>query len=100
MVNFYKKTPSAIQIASDLGNDELVVFNHGTSGARDLAKQVEAIVDFDFHMHNENTILKWEGADYFVMVRSGFCYISKREKLRAIAVVWVDEGDPDQIAHI
>lgn len=100
LVNFYNQTPSDTQIASDLSNDELVVFDHLTSGARGLANQVEALVDFGFNTHNENTIPKWEGVDYFVMVRSSFDYLAKREKLRAIAVGWVNAGRPNQVKHI
>jgi hypothetical protein len=100
LVNFYNRAPSDTQVAADLSNDELVVFNHQTSGARDLADQVEALVDFGFNTHNENTIPKWNGADYFVMVRSSFGYLALREKLRAIAVEWVDAGCPNQAKRI
>lgn len=100
VVNFYNKAPAGRQVASDLGDEEIVVFNHVTSGARDLAGQVEALVKFDFNTHNENTTPKWEGADYFVMVRSSFSYHKKREKLRALAVEWVAAGCPDQVKHI
>lgn len=100
LVNFYNKAPSDTQVASDLSDDELVVFNHMTTGARELANRVEALVSFDFNMHNENTIPKWKGADYFVMVRSTFAYHASRENLRAIAVDWVDAGCPNQVRHI
>jgi len=100
LVNFYNKTPSDTQVAFHLSNDELIVFNHMTSGARDLSDQVEALVNFDFNTHNENTIPKWEGADYFVMVRSCFDYGAEREKLRAIAAQWADAGCPNQVKQI
>ena len=100
LVNFYNKTPSDIQVASDLNNDELVVFNHMTSGAAILADQVKALVSFSFSTHNENTIQPWDSDDYFVMVRSGFKYLAKREELRAIALQWANAGCPDQVKHI
>jgi len=99
-VNFYNETPSDAQIAADLSDNELVVFNHMTSGARALANRVEALVDFDFSMHNENTIPKWKGADYFVMVRTSFRYLASREKLRSLAADWVDAGCPTQVKHV
>lgn len=99
-VNFYNETPSDKQIASDLSNGELVVFNHMTTGAQQLAGEVEALVDFDFIMHNENTIPKWKGADYFVMVPSSIGYPAKREALRALAAAWVAAGCPDQVKRI
>lgn len=100
LVNFYNKTPSDIQVALDLNNDELVVFNHTTSGAKNLADQVEALVGFSFSTHNENTIQPWNSDDYFVMVCSGFTYLAKREKLRVIALQWANAGCPDQVKHI
>lgn len=100
LVNFYNKTPSDTQVALDLSNDEAVVFNHLTSGARNLADQVEALVNFDFNTHNENTIPPWNSDDYFVMARSSFEYAAKREKLRAIALQWTNAGCPNQVKHI
>ena len=100
LVNFYNKTPSDAQVASDLSNDELVVFNHMRTGARNLADQVEALVSFDFNTHNENTVLPWGSDDYFVMVRSGFEYSELRDKLRAIALQWANAGCPSQVKHI
>lgn len=44
LVNFYNKTPSGTQGALDLSDDELVVFNPLTTGARALAAQVAALV--------------------------------------------------------
>lgn len=99
-INFYNKTPSAAQVASHLSDDELTVFNHTTTGARYLDEQVQALVDFDFNTHNENTIPKWGGPDYFVMARSSFGYHATREKLRKIAVEWDQAGCPDQIKRI
>lgn len=61
--------------------DLLVVFDHLTNGARALAAQVVALVDFDFNTHNKNAIRKWQGADYFEMVRGSFGYLATREKL-------------------
>lgn len=100
IVNFYNKTPSDTKIAMNLSNDELIVFNHMTSGAKVLSDQVEALVDFDFNMHNENTVPKWEGADYFVIVRSSFGYSANREKLRVLAAKWADAGCPNQVKQI
>ncbi|WP_059629152.1 hypothetical protein [Burkholderia ubonensis] len=100
LVNFYNKTPSDTQIASDLSNDELVVFTHPTSAERDLAPQVEALVDFEFNTHHTTTLPNWNGDAYFVMVRSDFDYAVKREKLRALAVDWVDAGYPNQVKHV
>lgn len=100
LVYFYNQTPSDAQVALHLSNDELIVFNHMTSGAKDLSDQVEALVNFDFNTHNENTIPKWEGDDYFVMVRSSFGYSAKREKLRAIAAQWANAGCPNQVKQI
>jgi hypothetical protein len=99
-VSFYRNSPSAVQVASDLSNDEIVVFNHLRTGARILEGQVEALVDFTFITHNENTIPKWNGEDYFVMVRSDFPYFHYRESLRALAIDWIAAGCPDQIRHI
>jgi hypothetical protein len=64
IVNFYNKTPQAEQIASDLNNDELVVFNAMRTGARILADEVELQVDFGFNTHNESTIPPWNADDY------------------------------------
>ncbi|WP_194714657.1 hypothetical protein [Noviherbaspirillum soli] len=100
LINFYKLTPSHTQVASDLNNDELAVFNHGTSGARELAEKVAKDLDFDINVHHENTILKWHGADYFVMVRSSFDYPAIQEELRAAAAEWVGAGCPDQVKRI
>ncbi|MFC4930748.1 hypothetical protein ACFPAH_08885 [Massilia sp. GCM10023247] len=100
LVNFYNKTPSGTQVALELSDDELVVFNSLTTGARALAAQVAALVAFDFNMHNGNTIPKWEGADYFVMARRSFGYPANREKLRAIAAEWVNAGCPGQVKRI
>ncbi len=100
LVNFYNQAPVDRLVALALYNDELVVFNHSTSGAQGFADQVTALVDFAFNVHNENTIPKWEGPDYFVMVRSDFDYQAKRETLRAIAAKWVDAGCLDQVKHI
>lgn len=100
LVNFYNKTPEGSRIASDLGEDELVVFNHQTSGAEILADEVRALVDFGLHLHNENTIPRWEADDYFVMVRSGFGYGVKREQLRALALEWFRQDCPNQVKHI
>lgn len=100
LVNFYNKTPSIEQVASDLKNDEIVVFDHMPSGAKILAAQVEAQVDFICITHHENTIRPWNGEDYFVMVRNSFGYSEKREKLRAIALQWVDAGRPNQFKNI
>ena len=100
LVNFYNKTPSDAQIASDLSSDELVVFTHMRTGARSLAAQVEALVSFDFNTHNENTVLPWDSDDYFVMVRSGFESSELRDKLRAIALEWANAGCPNQVKHI
>ena len=80
MANLYNKTPSDTQVALDL----LVVFNHLTTDARALAAQVVALVDFDFAKHNKNAIPKWQGADYFVMVRGSFGYLATREKLQQL----------------
>ncbi len=100
LVNFYNKTPSVEQVASDLFDDEIVVFDHMPSGAKILAHQVEAHVDFVCTVHHENTIRPWTGEDYFVIVRSSFKYSEKREKLRAIALQWVDAGRPSQFKNI
>ena len=100
LVNFYNKSPSDSQVALHLSSEELVVFNHLTSGAKNLADQVKALVGFGFTTHNENTVLPWNSDDYFVMVRSGFNYFEKREKLRAIALQWVNAGCPDKVEHI
>lgn len=99
-VSFYSKSPSDVQVASDLSNHELVVFNHLTTGARILAGQVEALVDFPFITHNENTIPKWNGEDYFVMVRSDFPYSRYRASLRTLAIDWIAAGCPDQTRRI
>lgn len=99
-VSFYSKPPSDAQAASDLSSHELVVFNHLRTGARILAGQVEALVDFPFTTHNENTIPKWNGEDYFVMVRSDFPYLHYRENLRALAIDWFAAGCPDQVRRI
>ena len=99
-VNFYHDSPSYVQVASDLSNHEIVVFNHLTTGARILADQVEALVDFPFITHNENTVPKWNGEDYFVMVRSDTAYANHRETLRALAIYWIAAGCPDQIRSI
>lgn len=99
-VSFYRNSPSDVQVASDLSNHEIVVFNHLRTGARILASQVEALVDFPFITHNENTIPQWNGEDYFVMVHSDFHYSHYRESLRALAIDWIAAGCPDQIRHI
>lgn len=99
-VSFYSKSPSDVQVASDLSNHELVVFNHSRTGARILADKVEAVVDFPFITHNENIIPKWNGEDYFVMVRSDFPYFHYRESLRALAIDWIAAGCPNQTGHI
>jgi hypothetical protein len=99
-VSFYSKSPSDVQVASDLSNDELVVFNHSRAGARILEGQVEALVDFPFNTHNENTIPEWNGEDYFVMVRSDLPYFHYRESLRTLAIDWIAAGCPNQIRHI
>lgn len=73
------ETPSDAQVASDLSNDELVVFSNTKTGARNLANQLEALVSFDFDTHYENTVLPWGNDDYFVVVRSGFEYSELRD---------------------
>lgn len=100
LVNFYNSTPSDTQVASDLSNDEIVVFTHFRTGGRILADRVQALVDFNVNLHNENTIPKWNGEDYFVMVKDSFDYSIVREKLRAIAVDWTATEYPDQVRNI
>lgn len=39
LVNFYNLTPSDTQIASDLSNDEIVVFTHFRTGGRILVSR-------------------------------------------------------------
>lgn len=100
LVNFYNSTPSDTQVASDLSNDEIVVFTHLRTGGRILAGRVQALVDFDVNLHHENTIPKWNGEDYFVIVKVSFGYSIVREKLRAIAVDWAAAEYPDQVRYI
>ena len=98
LVNFYRMLPTAAQLASDLNSDELAVFDSSRVGARGIALEVKALVDFDVNLHHENTELKWAGADFFVMVRSSFDYGgAKREKLLWIAKDWIRAGCPDRI---
>lgn len=100
LVNFYNQTPSDTQIATNLNDGELVVFTHTTSGERELTARVEALVAFNCYTHHENTVLPWNGPDYFVTVRSNFNYPEKREKLRAIAKKWVEADYPTQVEYI
>lgn len=101
LVNFYRTPPAPAQVASDLNGDELVVFNSSRVGAQRLGDQVKALVDFAFNTHNENTMLKWSGLDFYLMVRSNFGYDEvKREKLRWIAMAWIRAGWPDQVRGI
>ncbi|WP_316374623.1 hypothetical protein [Burkholderia anthina] len=100
LVTFYNSTPSDTQVASDLSNDEIVVFTHTRTGGRLLADQVQALVDFNVNLHHENTVPKWNGEDYFVMVKDSFDYSSVREKLRVIAVAWTAAEYPDQVRHL
>lgn len=100
LVNFYDKPPSAAQVASDLNNNELVVFQDMTTSAADLQSHVAALINFGFNMHNENTIPKWDGEDYFVMLPQTIDNQTIRDKLRPIAMQWCNSGSPKQIKHI
>lgn len=100
LFNFFNEVPADRKIADLMEDGEAVVFTHMRTGARELGDRLKALVDFDFQTHNENTILKWEGDDYFVMFQSDFDYFDKREKLRELAAKWVADGRPDQVKHI
>lgn len=108
LVNFYNQTPSATQVAAELRNDEIIVFKHLTSGARMVVDEVEALIDFDIQMHQENTSPKWTGEDYeeyFVMhridiERDDLYDASNKEKLRVMVVDWINNNCPDQSRRI
>ena len=70
------------------------------TGARDLRDRLEKRVDFGFNMHNENTIPKWEGEDYFVMVCTDIGYFEKRDALRLLVIDWIAANRPDQIKNM
>ena len=81
-------------------NEELVVFSCPKTHARTLVERVEGSVDFEIRMEHENTILKWDGADYFVLFRHSFDYSEAKKKLRPVALAWADAGFPDQVKRI
>jgi hypothetical protein len=100
LVNFYNQPPSQEQAASDLYHEELVVLSCQKTVARTLVERVEGSVDFEIRMEHENTILKWDGADYFVLFRHSFDYSEAKKKLRPVALAWADAGFPDQVKRI
>lgn len=100
LVNFYNQPPLQEKAESDLYNEELVVFSCPKTHARTLVERVEGSVDFEIRLEHENTILSWNGADYFVLFRDSFDYSETKEKLRPVALAWADAGFPDQVKRI
>lgn len=99
IVNFYDQ-PEAQRIAENLYYQEIVVYSSTTTGAEVLVDDVKKQVAFTFDTRTENTILPWDGEDYFVIFRGGFDYDGKKEELRAMALQWAYAGRPDQAGHI
>lgn len=95
IVNFYAKLPTAEQLYADIQNDELAVFDHLPTGARLLHEEVEAIGSTHCVLHHENSILPWNGDDYFVLTPERFNYMSAREGLRQLALNWINTGRGD-----
>ena len=100
IVNFYDKTPSAEQLYTDMQNDELAVFDHFPTGARELHEAVEALGSVHCSLHQENSIRPWEGEDYFVLAPGSFDYMSERETLRRLALNWINTGRGDIVTSI